>query len=131
MHFGCSMKTGTRNRPVERRKNRRFSAHEGAFVCFNSKPAMTGRILDLSLGGLGFIYLASNRRTADLFNLDILCVPCDFSLLTIPVRTISDFEMTGTTFDSQRRSGLQFDRLTQDQMHEIRKLIEACTQGSV
>jgi hypothetical protein len=48
------MEMTTINGPVERRKNNRFSFQGGAFVYFNSKPPMAGRIIDISEGGLAF-----------------------------------------------------------------------------
>ena len=123
------METATKNEPVERRKNKRFPVQEAAFACFNSRPAMAGRIVDVSPGGLGFTYIAPRRRTGDLLSLDILCILCDFSSLTIPARTIWDFETVSTTIDGARRSGVQFEHLTKNQKNDVKKFIECCTMG--
>jgi len=116
----------TTSEPVERRKNKRFLIHESAFVCFNRNPAMAARIVDASVGGLGFTYLASKRRTGDLFTVDMLCILCDLSQLAIPVRTISDFE---TTVEGVRRCDVQFVGLTKGQKHGVGRFIDCCATG--
>ena len=60
--------------PVERRKNKRLLVRDAAFVCFDANPAMMARIVDVSVGGLGFSYRAPKRRTTDFFTLEILCI---------------------------------------------------------
>jgi c-di-GMP-binding flagellar brake protein YcgR len=114
----------TTNEPVERRKDKRLLVLEAAFVCFDANPAMMARIVDVSTGGLGFTYRASKRRTDDWFTLEILCILYDISLQGIPVRTISDSE---TTVKGVRRCDIQFERLTEEQKHELEQFIQRCT----
>lgn len=116
----------TTNEPVERRKNKRLLVRQAAFVCFDASPAMMARIVDVSAGGLAFTYRASKRRTGDLFTLEMLCILYDISLLAIPVRTISDLE---TAVEGVRRCDVQFERLTEDQKHEIEQFIDCCATG--
>jgi hypothetical protein len=124
------MEMTTINGPVERRKNNRFSFQGGAFVYFNSKPPMAGRIIDISEGGLAFTYLASDRSTRDLLSLDILCTRRDLGSLTLFASTIWDFEMVKTTVSGSRGCGIRFERLTADQKHDIKKFIACCTTGT-
>jgi hypothetical protein len=115
------------NEPIERRKDKRFEARDKSFVFFNSKPTMAGKIVDVSVGGLGLTYLAPNRRTGDLLSLRLLCVACCLASMRIPARTIWDFETARTSLDRSRRVGVQFERLTQDQMRNVKRFIEYCT----
>ena len=116
----------TTKEQVERRKNKRLLVREAAFVCFDANPAMMARIVDVSVGGLGFTYRASRRRTTDLFTLEILCILYRFSLVEIPVRTVSDFE---TTVQGVRRCDVQFEGLTEDQKYGVEQFIDFCTIG--
>jgi c-di-GMP-binding flagellar brake protein YcgR len=115
------------NKRIERRKDRRFQARDKGFVFFNLEPAMAGKIVDISAGGLGLTYLASKRRTGDLLSLRILCIACCLGGTTIPARTIWDFETVRTSLDGSRRAGAQFERLTPHQKHAVNRFIEYCT----
>jgi len=123
------METSARHERVERRKHKRFPLQEAAFVCFNSRPAVVGRIADVSLDGLGFNYLSSSGWAKDLLSLDILCIGCDFSSMTIPAKTIWDLETVDATVDDARRCGVQFEHLTENQKNDVKKLIKCCTMG--
>ena len=116
----------TTKEPVERRKNKRLLVREAAFVCFDAKPAMMARIVDVSVGGLGFTYRAPKRRTTDFFTLEILCILYSYSLVGIPVRTVSDFE---TTVEGVRRCDVQFEGLTEDQEQSLEQFIDWCAIG--
>jgi hypothetical protein len=115
------------NQPIERRKDKRFQARNKGFVFFDSEPAMAGKIVDISAGGLGLTYLGSNRRTGDLLSLRILCITCCVGGTRIPARTIWDFERVRTSLEGSRRAGAQFERLTQHQKHAVNRFIEYCT----
>jgi len=112
--------------PVERRKNKRLLVRDAAFVCFDANPAMMARIVDVSVGGLGFSYRAPKRRTTDFFTLEILCILYSFSLVGIPVRTVSDIE---TSVQGVRRCDVQFGVLTEDQKQRLEHFIDCCTTG--
>ena len=116
----------TTKEPLERRKNKRSLVREAAFVCFDANPAMMARIVDVSVAGLGFTYRASKRRTGALFTLEILCILYHFSLVGIPVRTISDLE---TAVEGVRRCNVQFEELTEDQKYGVDQFIGCCTIG--
>jgi len=112
--------------PVERRKNKRLLVREAAFVCFDANPAMMARIVDVSVGGLGITYRAPRRRKTDFFTLEIFCILYSFSLVGMPVRTVSDIE---TTVYGVRRRDVQFEVLTEDQKQRLEQFMDFCTTG--
>lgn len=116
-------------RAIERRKHKRFEAEDKAFVFFSSQPSMAGKTIDISRGGLGFTYLASKCHTTELVVLTLISIPHSFDS-TIPVRTISDFKMSGEDRYSVRRCGIQFEHLMKDQKYEIESFIKCCTVGA-
>ena len=114
---------------VERRTHKRFHTDDGAFVFFSSKPAMSGRILDVSSAGIAFTYLASKRRTDESFNLDMWSSKYGLRFEGIPVKTISDFKQPGETSNSSRRCGVRFEQLTEKQQIQLEEFIGCCTTG--
>lgn len=118
---------------VERRRHERSPVRDDSFVFLMFYPdlsVMSGKIADVSLGGLGFTYLAPERRTGDFVRLQMLCMSCDYNSIVIFAKTISDFEKFRTVVDGERRSGVEFERLTQEQQHDLETFIKCCTLGS-
>jgi c-di-GMP-binding flagellar brake protein YcgR len=116
---------------VERRKEKRLKVEEGAFVFFGSKPTMSGKITDISRNGLGFSYLASKRRTNASINLTLISIPHSFRFESLAAVTVTDFKIPGGDFASERRCGVRFDQLNEDQKAEIEEFAKCCTLCAV
>jgi len=114
---------------VERRKHRRLRAESESFVFFMAEPGMAGRIVDIGIGGLGFSYLASKRRTTDVIDLTLVSPPHNYRSQPISIRVVSDFRMAKEAPNGERRCGGAFDRLTEDEQVDISNFIECCTTG--
>ena len=112
---------------AERRKVKRFQVEEGAFVFFGSKPTMSGKITDISRDGLGFSYLASKRRTNASINLTLMSIPHSFRFESLPAVTVTDFKIPGGDFASERRCGVYFHQLSENQKAEIEEFARCCT----
>lgn len=103
------------------RKYKRLRAEDGAFVDLRIKPVKVGKIVDISRGGLAFRYLRVGGRLGETFELDMFSRNNDFRMEKVPVRTIWDRGSPGQlSFSTRRRlRGVQFGKLTQEQLSEL------------
>lgn len=120
---------------VERRKHKRFKVKDGAFVMFRPqclRSTMSGRITDISKGGLSFLYLADEECVKGSFELSILVPYRGFNVLNVPAKTVSDFEIPGDGPASSmitRRRSVQFVGLTQNHVSELESFVRDYTVG--
>jgi c-di-GMP-binding flagellar brake protein YcgR len=121
---------------VERRRHKRFqvpsfSAYAVLRRHWLPSPIM-GDIIDISLGGLSFRYVASEKSSYRSSGIDILLTDGSFCLNKIRVNTISDFEITNEVpFSSitMRRRGVQFGEMTDDHKSALRYFIQSYTRA--
>ena len=116
---------------VERRKHRRFSISDGAFVALRPHYQRIGQVVDISMGGLAFTYMADQESPNQSFEADIFLAGRAFSWQGVPFKTISDCESHRNAFSSikMRRSGLQFGELTPQQQVQLECFIQEHTTG--
>ena len=132
---------GVRKEPVERRKHKRFQASDDAFAVlrphFNilgQNIDILGQIIDIGWGGLALRYIASEKRSHESFELDIVLAADGFRLNKVPFQAISDFEIANKiSLDSaaMRRRGVRFGRVSHDQEAQLGYLIRNHTTGTV
>jgi hypothetical protein len=53
-----------RKRTIERRKNKRYKAVDGAYAAISPNLNKLGQIIDISMGGLVFKYIVTNGNEA-------------------------------------------------------------------
>ena len=122
---------------VERRKHERFQAEDGALAVLRRPwphPTTLGQIIDISMGGLAFRYIAGEERSHEPSELEILSGDCSFRLDKIPFETISDFKIANEApfkFIEMRRSGVQFGELRPEQMSQLEYFIQNHAIGEV
>ncbi|UCD87489.1 MAG: PilZ domain-containing protein [Desulfobacterales bacterium] len=118
---------------TERRKHKRYRAHDGAFAVLGPHSTKIGQIIDVSVGGLAFSYIAGKEPSDATFELSILFAQDSFHLTKIPFKTISDQEAKEVPSNTltMRRSGLQFGELTPSQISQLQYFIRNCTTGEV
>jgi hypothetical protein len=122
---------------VERRKDKRFQAEDGAAAVFRRPwPHSTrlGQIIDISKGGLAFRYIAGEEQSHGPSELEILWGDCSVRLDKMPFETISDFKTaTEAPLNSieMMRSSVQFGELTSEQMSQLEYFIRNHTTGEV
>jgi len=115
---------------VERRKHKRFKVQDRAFVVLGAPPrphsTKAGQIIDISMGGLAFSYIADDDRSNASSELGIFLADNSFHLRHIPFETISDLKTNRVPFSSItiRRSGVQFGELTHDQISQLEYFIQ-------
>jgi len=122
---------------VERRKHERFQVEDGALAVLRRPwphPTTLGQIIDISMGGLAFRYIAGEERSHEPSELEILWGDCSFRLDKIPFETISDFKTANEApFSSieMRRNGVQFGELRPEQMSQLEYFIQNHAIGEV
>ena len=118
----------------ERRKNKRYTAKEGAFVATRVRDTYLWHILDIGRGGLSFRYVAGLKGELDLSSgLDLATRDADFSLENISIKNVYDCEFVEEHPKQPkhstplRRRGVEFEKLTSKQMSEIEYFIQNYT----
>ncbi|MBW2175058.1 MAG: hypothetical protein JRF64_10710 [Deltaproteobacteria bacterium] len=98
---------------VERRKHKRFRAHEDAYVIL--KPCTVGPLIEIGMDGLTFEYVNINEPSKIQSELDIAMTNRAFSLRNVPCKILSDFEVLDVPSNplSVRQCRVQFRDLTQ------------------
>jgi hypothetical protein len=117
---------------VEKRKHKRLDTPRDAVVFLRTSwPDFTivGKIIDVSTGGLAFLYTAARMHEDEPRKLDIILADSRFSLREIPFKTVSDVEIPvecPVGFMTPRRRGVQFGHLTENQRLELAYFIQCC-----
>ena len=133
LHWGFKDIKVIRSEIIERRKNRRFRAHEGTFVSRRTDVHKFWQIIDISKGGLSFRYIPFREDLKRSTELDILTRDTLFSLEKMPFRTVSDSEIADGSISSYtlRRHGVQFGALTPSQISQLDYFIQNHTFGEI
>ncbi len=114
-----------RKRTIERRKNKRYKAVEGAYAAISPNSHRLGQIIDLSIGGLAFKYIdTSNEETEDNLNSEetIFLSSMGYYVGDLPFKTIADYEITNApSFSSMkvRKRHVQFTDLSFKQLFDL------------
>jgi hypothetical protein len=126
---------------VDQRKRKRYQVPTNSYIFLGSDDFVLGQIIDISMGGIAFRYMGS-EKLPDESHLDIFLTEDDLCLSKVPFKTVSDYEIPNTvlckTADpippscrTMRRSGLQFGELTSDQQAQLEYFIRNHTTGEV
>ncbi len=115
-----------RKRTVERRRNKRYKAVEGAYAAVSPNSHKLGQIIDISMGGLSFKYIDTSNGSQDndpLMGEDaIFLSSMGYYVGDLPFKTVSDYEVTNApSFSSMkvRKRHLQFTDLTFKQLFDL------------
>jgi hypothetical protein len=119
---------------IEKRKHKRFRSKESAYAAFGSDTMKIGQIVDISMGGLAFHYIADGDQINGARELEIYLASNGFHMEDVPFNTVSDFVLPSEfplTTIIMRRRGVQFGELTQFQETQLGYLIQNYTVGEV
>jgi hypothetical protein len=111
---------------IERRKYTRFNAQEGAFALVKNHISNLGQIIDVSMRGLAFKYIANGKQSKGIFAMDIFLSGHGMHSKNIPFKTVSDIEMKSEIpFSSvkMRRCCVQFGELTHTHVLQLEEFI--------
>ncbi len=114
-----------RKRTVERRKNKRYKAVEGAYAAISPNSHKLGQIIDISMGGLAFKYIDTSNDETDSENIPeetIFLSSMGYYVGDLPFKTIADYEVTNApSFSSMkvRKRHVQFTDLSFKQLFDL------------
>ena len=114
-----------RKRTIERRRSKRYSAVEGAYAAISPKSHKLGQITDISMGGLAFKYIDTNKEDKNnqgQSEKSIFLSSMGFYVGDLPFKTISDNEVTDTpSFSAMkvRERHVQFTDLSFKQLFDL------------
>lgn len=114
-----------RKRTVERRKNKRYKAVEGAYAAISPNSHKLGQIIDVSMGGLAFKYIDTSNDEPETENPSeetIFLSSMGYYVGDLPFKTIADYEVTNApSFSSMkvRKRHVQFKDLSFKQLFDL------------
>ena len=112
---------------VERRRDGRFQVPKGVFVeVRRPHHSKLGEIIDISMGGVAFRYLATKEPSHGSYKLSIFFDEAGFRLNDILLETVTDFKTHKIPYTSiaMRRSSVQFRSLSNHQSSQLQRFIE-------
>ena len=107
-----------RKRTIERRRNKRYKAVDGAYAAISPNSHKLGQIIDISTGGLSFKYIdtSNDDKESDSTPEDaVFLSSMGYYVGDLPFKTVSDYEITNTpSFSSMkvRKRHVQFTDLS-------------------
>ena len=119
---------------IEKRRHKRFRSKESAYASFGNHAMKIGQIVDISMGGLAFHYIADGDQINGSRKLEIYLAHNGFHMREVPFNTISDFILPSEFPIStiiMRRRGVQFGELSEQQVSQLGYLIQNYTEGEV
>ena len=117
---------------VERRSHQRFQVPKGVFVeVRRPHHSKLGEIINISMGGVAFRYLAAKEPSNGSDKLNIFFDEGGFRLNDILLETVTDLRTHKIpyTYVTMRRSGVQFRSLTHHQISQLEHFIENYAAG--
>jgi c-di-GMP-binding flagellar brake protein YcgR len=123
----------SKKEPVEQRQGKRHRVRGDAVVIFGTPEVGTGRLIDISMGGLTFDWVTSQVLPVQATKLDICQTGCSFSLCDLPCVSIwelSIYEKHPTSLH-RKRCGVEFGELTESQKAHLGDFIQNHTTGEV
>lgn len=113
-----------RKRTIERRRNKRYKAVDGAYAAISPNSHKLGQIIDISMGGLSFKYIdTSNDKDDDGTPEDaVFLSSMGYYVGDLPFKTVSDYEITNVpSFSSMkvRKRHVQFTDLSFKQLFDL------------
>lgn len=114
-----------RKRTVERRRNKRYKAVEGAYAAISPNSHKLGQIIDISMGGLSFKYIdtsSDDERTDGPPEETVFLSSMGYYVGDLPFKTVADYEVTNApSFSSMkvRKRHVQFQDLSFKQLFDL------------
>lgn len=114
-----------RKRTIERRKNKRYKAVDGAYAAISPNSHKLGQIIDISMGGLCFKYIdtSSEADERDAKTEDaIFLSSMGYYVGDLPFKTVSDYEVPNSpSFSAMkiRKRHVKFTDLTLKQLFDL------------
>jgi hypothetical protein len=109
----------------KKRQNQRFIVDNHDLIIYDPNAPEEKEIVDLSLGGISFVYVDNRKQLNKTFELEIK-IGDDFHLGKVRVKIISDIEISEITSKSQiiKRLRARFINLNALQEYELRRILK-------
>ena len=113
----------------ERRKVTRYIVKDNEFHIFNHGSKIAGKLIDISKGGLAYLYMPIKGKKLESNLYDIISAGSQhFYLFDIICKTIYDtsdliVNSQSSTDTERRRRGLQYDKFTENQIGKFELLL--------
>jgi hypothetical protein len=112
---------------VERRSNERYQVRQGVYALLKNGSSKLGQIINISTGGLAFMYIKHEEQIGEPVEVDIFISGDGYFLKGIPCKRISDVHVDNfvpfSTFE-MRQLGVQFGELRQGQASQLDAFIK-------
>jgi len=117
---------------VERRRQRRFRLENDTFVVLRSNKTKVGSLKEMNMDGLSFHYVGREEPLMDAAELSIFSPNNDFYLFTVPCKITSDLKLykDHPSPITMRRCGVQFGKLTSQQVSQLEHFIHHYTKDA-
>ncbi len=117
---------------IERRLDKRFAVRNGIVAFPRSSTVAIGTIIDISRGGISIRYTPTEEQNGTSPDIDILLTDHNFYITGIPVTAISDCKLENKisfSYIYERRCGMQFGELTDNQLNQLNELLSNYVLG--
>jgi hypothetical protein len=117
----------------ENRNHKRFRARKGVFVILKPSHSHAGRLIDISMGGLGFDCVVDSVLPKKPAEFEIFVKSGAFRMSGVPCEAIWAKTTDEGRFTSirKRKIGVRFRKLTEHQKAKLKTFIETYTVGEV
>lgn len=120
---------------VQRRRHRRVAIQSrGDAMLFGPNFSKGVQVVELSMGGIAFRYVAGYERLVEPLEMDILWDHLGVFLLKLKIKIVSDFQIPSEYILGVipvRRCSAQFMELTRDQTSQLAYFIENHSMSDV
>ncbi len=114
-----------RKRTVERRRNKRYKAVDGAYAAISPNSHKLGQIIDISMTGLSFKYIDTSnddKYENQIPEETVFLSSMGYYVGDLPFQVVSDYEVTNVpSFSSMkvRKRHVQFTDLSFKQLFDL------------
>jgi hypothetical protein len=116
---------------LEKRAHVRYTPVEPAYAALGKEFSKTGRIRDISRGGLCFEYIVGAARSDDDSSLAVFVIDDSFHIHNLPCRVVYDHSRSEVSRRSagameERVCGVQFLMPSREQEQQIAQFLSSC-----
>jgi hypothetical protein len=128
-------------RIVDHRKHKRYHVPKDSYICVGPDDCVMGQIIDISMGGIAFRHMGSERLPDEAY-MDIFLTEGNLYLRRVPFKRVADYEIRNIVLEktvdpiplsyrTMKRGCVEFGELTPDQISQLEHCIQNCAIGEV
>ena len=115
---------------MEPRQEKRFHADNSMYAVLEYKPALMGRIINISKAGFAVLYPGNGQPLTEPSIVDIFRLNSSFYMEKIKIKTVSDFEIATdrwSGFGKIRQRCMQFGEMMPIQRFQLNYFLQNYT----